>query len=519
MTASGPTTLPPSSPPRREEAGAFDERPLAALLPLYAAVRAHPIVVIAITLATLLACGAWLLQRSASYEARAQILVTPLTEGQTSFVGLPIVRTAPGDPTRTVQTAASIASSPEAAERAAAGIDGVGGSEVRSAVTVKPLEDTNVIDVMATADEPELAAEMASAYAEAVLEVRREALRPLVRAAIRRTRRQLESIPDPTGTTAVELRTRLSRLESIRSGTDPTLSVAQLADVPSSPAGRPAWQLLLVAGGGGLLLGLGTAVLLRLVAPRRIESDDALFEILRLPVLARVPAPRRLRESPPPQRLPPASRSAFRLLQAQLAFRSAGPLGLEGAKPEGGTTVAVLGVSQGDGATTSAAGLTGALSQAGETVIGVDLDRSGPGLRGLLGVETERRLTSATDRSPSLAELVTPVPNQRTVGVVAADAEAARLRELVAEARKQADHVVVDAGSARTIRAALPLLRDVDQVVVVVRFGHTEPESLALTAELLGGTEVAAKAAYVILEPEGWGSQLRSSGWRSLSPT
>ena len=63
--------------------------------------------VIVVTLAAIGASIAWIALRPPTYEATANILVTPLAQEDQTFLGLHVVREA-GDPTRTVQTAATL---------------------------------------------------------------------------------------------------------------------------------------------------------------------------------------------------------------------------------------------------------------------------------------------------------------------------------------------------------------------------------------------------------------------------
>ena len=88
-----------------------------ALGPYLRAIRAHRGLVVLTTLAFLAAALLWLsFARTPSYEATANVLVTPLPQDDEIFRGLQLLRDS-GDPTRTMQTAASLMTSPEAARR------------------------------------------------------------------------------------------------------------------------------------------------------------------------------------------------------------------------------------------------------------------------------------------------------------------------------------------------------------------------------------------------------------------
>src|SRR5215213_1962207 len=90
-----------------------------ALGPYLRAIRAHKPLMVLTTLAFVAAALAWLaFARTPTYEATANLLVTPLPQDDQTFRGLQLLRDS-GDPTRTVQTAASLVTAPEAARRTA----------------------------------------------------------------------------------------------------------------------------------------------------------------------------------------------------------------------------------------------------------------------------------------------------------------------------------------------------------------------------------------------------------------
>src|SRR4051794_29952349 len=115
-------------------------RPEGALGPYTRALRSHRLLVLAITLLALAAAIGWLAHRSAQYEAKAEILVSPLPQDDQTFLGIPdILRDSPSDPTRTIQTAATFVDSPLAAQVAARKVDhGYTLDSVQGAVTVQP---------------------------------------------------------------------------------------------------------------------------------------------------------------------------------------------------------------------------------------------------------------------------------------------------------------------------------------------------------------------------------------------
>src|SRR5918994_1790311 len=81
---------------------------------LWRALRARWPLVCLITAAAVAACYVAVSQRSESYRATAQILITPISQYDETFLGLEAVRDS-GDPVRTAQTASTLLKSSEAA--------------------------------------------------------------------------------------------------------------------------------------------------------------------------------------------------------------------------------------------------------------------------------------------------------------------------------------------------------------------------------------------------------------------
>src|ERR1700704_472582 len=67
--------------------GPAQERQEGALGPYLRAIRAHRLLVAVITLVAVGAAGAWLAARSPTYQATAEILITPLPQGDPTLQG------------------------------------------------------------------------------------------------------------------------------------------------------------------------------------------------------------------------------------------------------------------------------------------------------------------------------------------------------------------------------------------------------------------------------------------------
>ncbi len=155
--------------------------------PLAAYLRAIRRQWIPFTLTILAALGAALLlttTRAQQYEATARVLVSPLPQDDRSFLGAQLIQES-GEPTRTVQTAAGLLESSDAATRTAKSLgSGLSAADVAQAVSVDPAGESNILAIRAEAEDPELAARLASLYARSALMAREEAIGPQIDSAL-----------------------------------------------------------------------------------------------------------------------------------------------------------------------------------------------------------------------------------------------------------------------------------------------------------------------------------------------
>jgi Mrp family chromosome partitioning ATPase len=472
-----------------------------ALGPYLRAIRAHKLLVILATLACVLAAVLWLaFARTPSYEASANLLVTPLPQDDQIFRGLQLLRDS-GDPTRTVQTAASLVTSPEAARRTAQALgDGWSTQRVLDSVNVEPEGESNILAVTATADSARGAARLANTFAKETLEVRRDTLERDVAPLLEQLRGRAEDLGNSDTEAAAELQDRINQLQNVRTGTDPTLSLSQAAEVPSSASGAGPMIILALALVAGLALGAGAAVLLELL-DRRIRDEDEALAILPIPVLARVPLLRRavgrLRGSEA-WTIPGPVREACRTLLLQLRPTNG----------EGGRVVMITSASTGDGKTTSAINLAATMAASGERVILLDLDLRKTDVAHRLAVAEPVHLGEllAPDvdlysllRTPASLPSISVLATERQEGdAVLLEALYGRLPQLVAEARSLADQVIVDTPPLGEISDALRLLGSVDEIVVVVRPGNSDRVGLSTTADLLARTRSEPTGFFVV---------------------
>lgn len=443
-----------------------------------------------VTLAALLAAGAWLSLRSPRYEATTEVLVSPLSQEDPGLIGLPVIRETLGEPTRAIQTAATLLESPSAGRMAAERIGGGWTSErVLAAIEVEPKGQSNVIAVTGTASSAALAAKVTNEFARAALEARAEGLRDGVEAALERLRATQEGLTDESSETATRTADQIGRLESILAQGDPTLLLTENAEAPTAPAGAPLPLILALALLGGLSLGAGAAVLRELV-DRSIRDADEAVALYPLPVLARVPTlARRDRKTDAgsPWYMPSAVREAFRSLVAQ--FDAGTPAS---------RVFMVTSANAGDGKTTSAINLAMSIVASGRSAVLLDFDLRKPDVGAKLGLAAGRPLGDLLNSGTAVADLVREVPKLPNLSVLSAGTQSAdaalvevlylRLPTLVAQARELADFVVIDTAPLGEVSDALAVLHTVDEVLVVVRPGETNRGNLEQMRGLLART-------------------------------
>jgi len=472
--------------------------------PYVRALGLHWKLVLAITLASVLACAAWIAQREASYEATARVLVTPVPDTDNTFVGVSVVRAGLAEPSRAVETAVSLVDTRSAAEATASAL-GQSPEAVEEAVEVEALEASNIIEVRAVAGDPGSAAELANAFSEAALEERAEVLRPQIEAQIDELRSAIRELPVDDAE-AVEMGQRLNRLRSVEG--DPTLSIAEPAEEPSQPRGVPPLQALALSLLAGFVLAAVTAILIELLAPRPVRGVPEIVQALPLGVLARIPAlgasrgsDRRATEAAT------AVREGFRSIRVQLALAAAGDDRLLG-DPRLRGVVVISSANRGDGRTSSALALARAVIDAGGSALVVDLDLRKPELAPMLGAHPGRDLGDLALGAP-VAEIAEPVHGLPRLSVVAAPrAGSAPSTELVAssvetlfgEARALADCVIVDTPPLGPFADALEIARRADHVVAVARIGNTTAEALGRMREALYVGGIAPRG-FVVIDP------------------
>ena len=237
----------------------------------------------------------------------------------------------------------------------------------------------------------------------------------------------------------------------------------------------------------GLVLGTAAAFGLQALDPR-LRREEQLRRLYRLPILARIPKEmsRGLTDAPiGPRALSPPAAEAYRTLRTTLT-------GGQHGTPH---SILVTGPSASEGKTTTALNLASSLALAGNRVILIDSDLRRPALASALGVAPQHGVVSVLIENVTLADALTPIESHGgNLSLLAADYEGDWIADLFSipaadrlleDAKRLADYVVIDSPPLTEIVDALPMARQVDDVLIVVRLGGSRLDKVTQLGELL----------------------------------
>lgn len=450
------------------------------------AVREHWLMVAVLVVVAVGAAAAYSFTAPKRYRATADILVSPITANDPTFVGLPGLLRETNVPNGAVITAARFVRAPAVADavRRRLGLS-MSRSELLAKVEARPLSQASIVAVTAEVDGARQAAELANAFAEALIAERTAIFQEGLRSILERLRAEVDRIPSAqrSGGEALALEQRIADLSSLVGTQDPTLTLVTPAVPPDSPSWPRPVLSIAVAFLAALLLGLGGAIALELVSPRVTREDELLLDH-RLPLLTRVP---KLREKVVRDylarrgTLPEHVREAYRTLRVSLI------------RPENEATIPhtilVTSAQPSEGKTFTCINLAISLARAGRKVILVDGDLRRPMLATVFGATTNRngfvRLLSGAAAPEEV--LVNVAGYQGQLRLLLARWEPAavvelldlrRVQRVVDELKEHADVIVIDSPPLAEVADALNLARAAEAVIVVVRLGRTRRDRL-----------------------------------------
>ena len=455
--------------------------------------------ILATTVIAALAALLYIATAPTRYRAEADILVTPVSGSESANSGLGLI-TESNDPTQTVSTAARLISTPAVAQltRVRLGLAGSAQSLLRQ-VSVEPIAQSSLVAVQAESGSALTATRIANSFASSAVELATNQLHAAISAQLPTLERQLQSLPQGARTGPGTLGERVTTLQSLESGPNPTLRVATAATVPSAPS-SPQKKLALTAGiVSGLIVGLGAAFASQALDPR-LRREQQLRELFHLPILAHVPRVDTRRGGGPllPSRLTPAATEAFRTLRATVAATVG----------EDHRSVLITSSSEGEGKSTTALNYAAALASLSRRVLLIEGDLRRPRLASALGVgPVTAGVGAVLLKQISMSDAVITSNLGDNLGLLLVERGTVSLadrlslptaRSLVEEAETLADYVVIDSPPMTQVIDALPLAQQVDAVLIVARIGETRLKRLDNLGEILEQGGVSPSGIIVI---------------------
>lgn len=340
------------------------------------------------------------------------------------------------------------------------------GRELADDVEARAPKDTSMVAITVTKDDPMLAARIADAIGASLTRV---------------VETQLEGANPDVGQAAVG---------PVR------LTTVQPASPPQYPvAPRPVVNL---AAGllGGLLLGIGMAVL-RAMLDTRLHTADDIAEITDTPVVGEIAFDKHAKRSPLIVHTPGLNPRAesFKALRTNLRFLATGSSG-----PETGRCIVFTSGSPAEGKSTTSANLAISLAEAGASVVLIDGDLRRPRIAEHMGIEGGVGLTDVLIGQREPWEVIQRwgshglhvLPSGAVPPNPSELLEAPEMGELIEELAKQFQFVLIDAPPVLLTTDASVISKYTDSVVYLVAAGSTRKRALddGLRVLATGGARV-----------------------------
>jgi hypothetical protein len=203
------------------------------------------------------------------YRATAQLLVAPVSPGDTTFAGLGVLRDTGGKQTAAADVAALLRA-PQIADAVAAQLAlKRSRASLQHALHAHVVDSSDVVAVTAEDSSADGAAQLANTFANALITQRSATFQSELSAAIRRDERLLAGFPSAQRSTGEggAIARRLTTLRGFAGQQDPTVRVASQAAMPT----HAFWPSLpkLVGLGAGIGAVVGVLVALMALAVRR----------------------------------------------------------------------------------------------------------------------------------------------------------------------------------------------------------------------------------------------------------
>ncbi len=383
-------------------------------------------------------------------------------------------------------------------------------AEISGKVSVSPAGESDLVSVEATDPDPKLSAAIANEFARQFIAFRRDANRAKVLKGKGLVEARLNELTPaelagPEGQALEERNRDLTIQATLQTGEAQLVQPATEPSAPSSPkkTRNVALGILL-----GIVLGISLA-LLRDQFDRRLKTVEEAEAAFGLPVLATVPQSRQIGDTAGIEAgLRGEESEAFRMLRANLQY-----FGID----QELKSILITSPASEDGKTMVAWNLALAEAHAGKRILYVEADLRRPTLSQRLPLSSEKGLGLVLAGG---IEAKTAIQKVQGVDVLSAGPlppnpaeliDSQRMENLLDWAEGEYDRVVVDTPPAAIVADALPLIKRVDRVLVVVRLRRTARDA----AEHLREQLTIIEAPVIGLVVNGAAGQADDSYYRS----
>jgi receptor protein-tyrosine kinase len=391
------------------------------------------------------------------------------------------------DPAREAATNVKLVSLGTVADRTSKALKGeLTASQIYSEISVSPDGQSDLASITATDPDPKRAARLANTFAEQYINFRRDADRSKVASAQALIAQQLKALSSTEKASAqgVALRQRSEQLKILAALQTGNAELVQTASAPSSPSSPKVFRNTALGVILGIILGVGLAVLFERL-DRRLRDTKEISDAFGRPVLGAIPESRDFR-STVGSRLDELSTNdaePVRMLRANLRYFNV---------DREIHSVLITSASPGEGKSTVAKHLAIAAASTGERVLLLEADLRRPTLKNRMNLQGDYGLSQVLAGTRSLRSAIEQVEvagsggGTRTLSVLASGPippnptdliESDRMRQVLRAVGEKYDLVVIDTPPTSVVSDAIPLVKNVDGVLVVCRLGKTTRDS------------------------------------------
>ncbi len=396
------------------------------------------------------------------------------------------------DPTRDAATNVKLVSQRVVADATAKAIGkGLTGAEVAGKVSASAEDQSDVVSIAATDEDPQLAADIANTYARQFISLRQTADRAKLAQGEALLEQDYQTLTpsERAGPRGRGLQQQLDKLQTLASVQTGNAELTQAAERPSSPSSPKTVRNGVAGAVLGLLLGIAGVIFFERL-DRRVREPRELVQLLGSPVLGTIPKSRSIaRAARKPRQLSAAPAEAFRTLRANLLYFDV---------DSRLRSVLITSASPGDGKTTVAWNLGVTAASAGARVLLIEADLRSPRIARVLPGAAQPGLSDMLAGHAELHDVIQQVvvqeransagPSRRLMDVIPAGPVppnpadllgSARMEHLIEQSEREYDFVVIDSSPMAVVSDAIPLVKRVSGVIVVSRLGETTRQAVS----------------------------------------